>query len=29
MRHKTVEGVGINDADYSVVKEGCPYYRVW
>ena len=25
----TVEGVGINDADYSVVKSKCPYYAVW
>lgn len=25
----TVKGVGINDAEYSVVLNKCPYYRVW
>lgn len=25
----TVEGIGINDADYSVVKEKCPFYARW
>lgn len=29
MRHRTVEGVGINDADYPVDKGKCPYYQVW
>ena len=29
MRHRTVEGIGINDADYHVVLEKCPYYQVW
>ena len=29
MRHRTVEGVGINDATYPVGKGKCPYYQVW
>lgn len=29
MRHPSVEGVGINDADYPVGRGKCPYYTVW
>lgn len=29
MRHRTVYGVGINDVDYPVVKNKCPYYAIW
>ena len=27
--HPGILGVGINDADYSVIKTKCPYYVVW
>lgn len=29
MRHRTVFGVGINDATYSVGGGKCPYYSIW
>jgi hypothetical protein len=29
MKHPTVQGVGINDADYVVGQGKCPYYALW
>ena len=29
MRHRTVQGVGTNDADYPVASGKCHYYTIW